>query len=195
MRRPGQWPRIQPAIPSSRNPTSSAGSSAIPEDCTKTHTSQITVAKTGAAVICFSVSIHWPGCGNSLVHAGFKRQQQVRRSQPQCQRGENRKGDGRGLRECESNRDTHKGRGTRSGHDRRQHAGKEASSVASPLGQAGTCAGEREADIEHSRKREPKEEEQQRHERDKAGRLKLEAPPQSMSAGAQCQQQGHDRPE
>ncbi len=35
-----------------------------------THVSQITVANSGTAVSCFSVSIHAPGRGSNRVHAG-----------------------------------------------------------------------------------------------------------------------------
>ena len=66
----GQRPSTQPAIPSSRNADSNPISAVAPASCANTHTSQITVAKMGTAVACFSSSIHTPGFGSSFVHAG-----------------------------------------------------------------------------------------------------------------------------
>ncbi len=62
-------------------------------------------------------------------------------------------------------------------------------------GQARAGIGHGEPNLKHAGQRQAEEKEQQRHDRDKAGRLELEAPAQLTSSGLQPQQQGNHGPE
>ena len=62
-------------------------------------------------------------------------------------------------------------------------------------GQAGTSIGYGQPDLKHAGQRQPEKKEQQRHDRDKTGRLKLETPAQLTAAGPEAQQKSHHGPE
>ena len=194
-RRAGQRPRIQPAMASRRNAASSAVSASTPAEEAKSHTSQMTVAKIGAAVACFSTSIQAPGRGKWRIQSGMEREQQIGRGEAKCQRGEDGKGDGRALGQSKTDGRAHEGSGAGGRHHHGQHPGKKAAGITMARGQAGAGIGHGEPDLKHAGQRQAEKKEQQRHHRDKTRRLELEAPAQLTAPGPEPQQESHHGPE
>src|ERR1700759_1371733 len=114
-------------------------------------------------------------------------EQQIGRREAERERGEDSKGRTRALRQRETDGGPHKRRGARSSHHNSEHAGEKAASVAAARRQAGAGVGYSQANLKHSGERQAEEKKQQSHDRNKAGRLELEAPAQLPASCPEAQ--------